>query len=355
MKVFVALFLVFGCVSGWAVTVATPAAGYFRLAAPAGSDTQLVLPLLTRSEGLGRVVNVTTDSVQLDVPGIADGKFGPTAAGSYYLHIKTGSLGGLMFRIVSSTGTQLRLDTRGTDLKAHPLGSIEVGAHGALACVRKLATIKDVFGDGESAALAPVTSLVSGAYQEGDAIFVPSDSGRMEAGHARISYLVGSGWRRSGDVIGDAGMTVLRPGSGFVVRTGPTSEFESFLTGYAAYGRFAIDLPVTETGEVTDIHVGLIIAEEVSLQASGLLTSNVASSPVGASAAATLLKDLLLSWPGGRAGMDRPPDRRYYGIAETWYEAGRVADADALKPGSGYVLRLLGGRDKRFWFQNSTD
>jgi hypothetical protein len=52
--------------------------------------------------------------------------------------------------------------------------------------------------------------------------------------------------------------------------------------------------------------------------------------------------------------MDRPPDRRYYGIAETWYEAGRIADADALKPGSGYVLRLLGGRDKRFWFQNST-
>jgi uncharacterized protein (TIGR02597 family) len=354
MKVTAALLFLFGSATTWATTATTPPAGYFKLSAPAGSDTRLALPLLTRSERLGRVMNVTADSVLLDLPGIVDGQFAPTAVSSYYLQIKSGNLAGLMFRIISSTGNQVRLDTRGANLMDHPLGTLEMGIGGALACIRKFATIKDVLGDGTSLALVPVTSLTTGAYQEGDAIFVPSASGKIEVGQPRISYLSNAGWRQSGDIINDAGNTALVPGFAFTVRTAVTRGAEFFVFGYVPYGKFAVELPATTAGEVADVHVALISAQEVALQTSGLLTDVPTWTPLRTSLDGGILADVLLSWTDARVGMDRPPAGRYYAIGQDWYRAGSVVNAESLAPGAGYVLRMREGRDKRFWFQNST-
>jgi uncharacterized protein (TIGR02597 family) len=300
------------------------------------------------------VVSVTANSIQLDVPHIVDGQFSPTATASYYLQIKTGDLEGLMFRVNASTGGQFRLDTRDADLLNHPLGSIALGSSGELACIRRLMTIKEIFGTGATVALLPVSSVTLGAYQGGDEIFVPSDSGMMGIGQPRISYLAGSGWRRSGDAGNDSGNVTLFPGAAFVVRKGPTQAAELFVTGYVPYGRFAVELPATKVGEVADVHIGLVVANEVSLQASGLLTGSGDSSPLRSSTDSGTPADALLSWADVRSGMDRPPDRRYSAVADTWYEAGNVADLETLKPGAGYVLRLREGRSKRFWVQTST-
>ncbi len=340
--------------SAQAATALSPAAGFFRLSAAPGSDTSLAIPLHLRSSGGGRVVSATATSLSLDIPGLVEGQYLPSATGTYYAQFVSGNLEGATYSILSHEAGVFHLETKGDDLTSHPLGAIVVGSSADVVRIRKYWTVSQIFGE-TPAALNSVLSVSGGVYLEGDALLLPDTTsiGVEKRAGSLIAHLANAGWRRAGDAQNDAGTTVLPPGESFIVRRTSPLPAEILVLGYVHQGRFITSFPELPNTAEHDVAVSLVQPEAVALVNSGLFGEGVRSS-VLPSASLLAPGDLLLDYADTRSGFGRPPARRFFVFNGNWIERESLAGNELLKPGVGYVLRFRGTHARRYWIQNFT-
>lgn len=333
---------------------ATPPGGYFKLTARGHSDSVLSLPLVQRSALLARVAAVGAGSVTLAADGVPNGVFAPGNGAGFELQFVSGALEGLCYRVVGNTGPVITLATGGDDLTAHALGAVAVGASGDLVRIRPCWSIAGVLGADEgSLRLDPVAELPAGPYLGADAVLLPANGSAGTEKNPRLAvvYVAGTGWRAVGDGGTDQGAQALAPGEPFTVRRQRAEPAEVVLVGYVMQERFVLRVPALAAGDDFDFAVALAHPVELTLADSGLIAAAAPSGAVEASPDALSVRDALLEFDSGRSGLALPAARRFYVLGTGWLESDAPADAHALQPGSGCLLRLRGGRPVRYWVQ----
>jgi len=333
--------------AGIAVTVATPPAGYARIAAGGGRDNWLSLPLVRRAEFIGRVASIGPATLTFSGPAWPADAYAPAATGAYYAQFVTGNLAGMTYKVLGNTANQLTLATAGDDLGVHGLGPIVTGTAGDLVRLRPYWTIADVFGhEIGDLRLAPVAALAPVLYTEGDALLLPDNQspGTEKLPAATIAFVTGQGWRRSDQSAVDAGATGLPPGVPFVWRR-PGVATSAFVVGYVAPEPGVIRLPALPAGGETDVSVALFSPWLRTLAGSGLADA------IESSTDADHARDLLLSPADLRRGFSIPPARRLHRVGTDWFEGVTAANEQTLRPTTGFLIRLRGERPVRYWRQ----
>lgn len=339
-------------------TAATPPAGFFKLGVRGATDTPLSLPLARRSALLAHVTAVGGTSLTLDFVGVPDGTYAPTATGGYYLQFTTGDLEGLTLGITAQTGGTVELAVAGITLTSHPLGAIATGASGDIVRLRPFWTVHDIFGATEPALLLDPTADHSGAvYIESDAVLLPANAvaGGDQQPAAELAYVSGTGWRERGDAATDQAGAALPPGEGFTVRRHSVAPVEVVVVGYVPQERLVVTLPAVGAGGVHDVLVGAGAPVARPLSDSGLAASDATHGAITARADVAAAGDEVLEYGADRRGLGVPPERRFALLASGWVEAEAAASEHPLLPGTGYLLRLRGARDRRFWVQPAVE
>lgn len=335
-------------VSAEAVTVGTPPAGGFRLEAGGGRDTSLSLPLMRRSELMGRISAVGSATVTLNGAALTANAYAPTDTGSYQLQFVTGNLAGLSYKITGNTTTALTLETLGDNLSAHGLGAVVTGADGDLIRIRRAWTVGDVFGFGSGDLLLDrVLSASAVVYTKGDAVLLPDNQslGLEKKSAATIVFVDGQGWRQLGDPLADRGATELVAGVPFVLRRQSGAAWSTIVVGYVAQEPGLNRLPALPPGGETDISAALVYPLNRRVADAGLVSAFESSLNAGAA------RDLLLIPSDTRTGFSLPAARRLHRVGATWYEGDTLADDQTLRLGSGFIIRLRGERPVRYWRQ----
>ena len=344
------LLTLFGVARG--VTVATPPVGYFRLDAGGGRDNWISLPLVRRSESIRRIDSIGPASLSLSGSALIANAYAPSATGSYYVQFVSGNLAGLSYKIISNTANEVTLATLGDDLSAHVLGAINSGPAGDLVRIRPFWTVADIFGrENAGLLLDPVSALDATIYTEADALLFPDNQtiATEKAPAAVVAYVAGQGWRRQGQPATDSGADEFPPGVPFILRRENTTPISTFIVGYVSQEPGLIRLPALAAAGETDVAVGLFHPGPMQMADLGLVGT------MENSADADSAHDLLLSPSDIRNGFSVPPAHRLHLVNGAWFEGDTPADGRTLQSGTGFILRVRGGRTVRYWRQTITN
>lgn len=358
LTLFAGLVLCAASVARADVVVTTPAVGYQKLVARGASDTRLSLPLVKRPVLTARIAAVGTSSITLSTAALADGAFAPNASGSYYAQFVAGNLAGLCFPILGNTSGVFSLDAQGDDLTNHSLGSLTTGIQGDVVRIRPFWRVADVLGnDAASLLLDAVASLPTGPYLTGDAVLLSDTNslGTDKKPAASLYYLSGYGWRSKDQPSADAAFTPLPPGRPFKVRRHNPLPAEILLVGDAPSEPFRLRIPALIAGQDMDVEVALAGSIPTTLGLSGLFSSVSEQTVFNASASTLNPVDLLMKFDTDRQGFSLPSAHRYHVVGTDWFDVTTLASGDGLLPGEGYVLRLRGERNTRYWLQPSSN
>ncbi|HTO05366.1 MAG TPA: TIGR02597 family protein, partial [Opitutus sp.] len=335
----------------------TPPVGYQKLAARGASDSHLSVPLVKRSVLTARIDAVGTNTLTLSAEDLVDGIISPGASGSYYVQFVTGDLAGLCLPIFGNTSGILSLESE-EDLTSHPLGAIATGHSGDLVRIRPYWNVGDLFGrEPASLKLDSVASLPTGPYVGGDAVLLPDNisTGTEKKPAATLYYVFGDGWRQTTNASVDAASEPLPPGQPFIVRRQAVESAALLVVGDVPLEPFRMRIPSLGTGEEIDIAVALAQPFPATLAASGLFSTVEGEGIVNVSTALLESGDLLLEYSSARPGLALPPEHRYHVFGTEWFEVTTPADDHVLNLGEGYVVRLRGERDARYWLQPPTN
>jgi len=332
---------------------ATPAVGYSKLTARGASDSFVSIPLVQRSALVANVSSVDHSSVTVSVAGLVDGAYAPGASAIYYLQFVSGNLSGLCYKILNNNGSVFTLDTRGDDLTNHPLGAVNTGATDDLVRIRPYWTIGAVFGtDPTQILLDPVATFNGPVYPGADEILLPDNAspGTQKPPAAVYGYVANSGWREHNDPNTDASATTFWPGVPFIIRRQNPAPVDILVTGYVSTDRLVQSIPAVADGTDFEQAVSLAYPLPATLADSGLFSST--ASIILPSTDSLHLGDLVLSYPGDRAGFSLPPDHRFYVVGTGWFETEASADQSLLEPEAGYILRFRGLHPANYWVQS---
>lgn len=331
-----------------AETSATPPAGYFKLTARGGSDSLLSVPLAKRTAWMGRISDISANSVTLTLTTIpADGSASSATGTNYYAEFLSGDLAGLAYPVSGNTGAQFSLVVGDDSLIAHGMGSVQVGAAGDVVRIRPSWTLGDLFGaTPESIRLTPISAFSGEVYLSGDAVEFPDNlsPGTAKKPAAVFAYIAGSGWRKRG-----AGEAVfyqepIFPWTAFTVRR-QSENVELLLVGYTPALRRVVRLPSVGVDQDFDVTLASGLDSEQSISTSGLILAFLSSTDEFTPA------DELLDFYSVRRGFSLPPAQRFHLVATNWLSNGAEANNAQLHPGRGYVLRLRGARPVKYWKQ----
>jgi uncharacterized protein (TIGR02597 family) len=337
--------------SAKAVTVATPPAGCVRLEASGGRDTWLSLPLVRRSEFVGRISSVGAATITVNASPFGVNAYAPSSTGSYQVQFVTGNLAGLCYKIVSNTASSLTIATLGDDLTAHSLGAVDTGANSDMVRIRPSWTIGDLFGPANGGLLLnPVTDASAAIYTAGDAVLLPDhQSFGTEKSYAATIVFAGETWRQLGQPNSDYRAAELFAGAPFVLRRQEGEAFSTFLVGYVAQEPGVIRFPALPAGGEIDVPAALFRPVNTRVADAGLALA-FEGSPNAATA-----RDLLLMPSDIRDGFSIPPGRRLHLQGTAWFEGESPADDQTLRFGSGFIIRLKGERPVRYWRQSDSN
>jgi uncharacterized protein (TIGR02597 family) len=324
-------------------SVASEAAGFYKLPLLGNSDTMVSVPFLRTAEELGAVASVSGNSVQIrGAPSwpVNYWAYAPgTRTNTYYLIFRSGAQEGDLFTITGNTA-----DTVTLDLQGESLGAVAPGDRVTIVPYWTLGTI---FPAGQFINSSPTPG------NRGTEVLVPDVGGAgINLSTARTYYFWNGAWRQVGQGSAIKNDDVLLPDMYFWVRQNVPGNAELIVSGSVLASRLRTLVRRSSASKQDNI-LALPRPAAVTLNQSGLMANNAfRASPTPGNRL-----DELFIFDNSLAAKNKSASAAYYyfsiGASGAWRKVGTgltdVGNDAVFPPGSGVILRSGLGSTSDTW------
>lgn len=273
----------------------------------------------------GRITSAATNELVDANASWADDQYNG-ANGRHFIEISSGTYAGTIDEIVKTVAATKKLYTA-SNLASLGLGNITNQTYR----IRKQWTIASVFGPANEAGL-----LGGSSAAVADNVLVPDVNGNLVAyWYKNAGFPIGTGWRKGADAVTNVANDPIFIDDGVVVRRRAGSDVALKLLGAVKLGRTIV--PVG-TG---DNFRGNVYAANLTLDSSGLYTTNSATGVKGGSSAGLADNVLLPTGPDGSLETYWYKDSGFP-VGTGWRKganAGTPVGSTPLSLGKGLVIR----------------